>query len=96
MFPYIPSFAKNFYFLFGFLFFIWMLFFDSNDFFNQYRMSKKLDELGNEKAYYEEKIMEVHKEREELFSNPRQLEKFARENYIMRRKSEDVFVIVEE
>lgn len=70
-----------------------MMFFDSNDFINQYRMSSKLRDLRNEKAYYESKIEEVKEEKHELFSNSRQLEKFAREKYLMKQKNEDVFIL---
>lgn len=91
----IPPFTKNFYFISLVLFFIWMLFFDSNDLITQYRLSKKLHDLESEQAYYEEKIAEVKKDREELLSNKGLLEKFARENYFMKKKTEDLYVIVE-
>jgi len=87
---------KSFYFIFGFCFLVWMLFFDSNDFFNQFRMSSKLDELQSEKEYYLEKIEEVKTERAAFISNPRQLEKFARENYRMKKPTEDVYIIMDE
>jgi len=73
-----------------------MLFFDSNDFINQFTMKNKLEELKDEKTYYQEKITEVKDERTNLLSNKHQLEKFARENYLMKKKSEDVYVIVKE
>jgi cell division protein DivIC len=71
-----------------------MLFFDSNDFLNQFAMKSKLNELQEEKAYYEEKIIEVKEERTRLLSNRDQLEKFARETYLMKKKSEDVYIVV--
>ena len=90
-----PKFTKNFYFLASLVFLIWMLFFDSNDLVTQYKLSKKLHDLENEKAYYEAKITEVKQDREELLSNKELLEKFARENYFMKKKAEDIYVIVE-
>lgn len=92
----IPSPLKSFYFIFSICFFVWMMFFDSNDFINQFRMSSKLNDLRNEKTYYEEKIVEVKEEKQELFSNSRQLEKFAREKYLMKKKNEDVFILQKE
>ena len=92
----LPPFTKNFYFIFGVLFLIWMLFFDSNDFVTQIRLTYKLKELKNEKEYYLQKIEEVKADREELFSNDDLLEKFAREKYLMKKKTEDIYVIVEE
>ncbi|TXK50860.1 septum formation initiator family protein [Pontibacter qinzhouensis] len=90
----IPKFFRNFYFVTTALFLIWMFFFDSNDFITQYRMSKQLSEKEEEKQYYLDKIEEVEKDRRELMSNPELLEKFARENYLMKRPGEDVFIIV--
>lgn len=92
----IPSPLKSFYFIFSVCFFVWMMFFDTNDFINQFRMSSKLDDLRSEKAYYEEKIVEVKEEKQELFSNTRQLEKFAREKYLMKKANEDVFILEKE
>ena len=92
----LPKFTRNFYFLFGLFFFIWMLFIDSNDFYTQYKLNQKRKNLEDQKEYYLEKIDEVKSEREELFSNNRKLEKFAREKYLMKKESEDLFIIQEE
>lgn len=91
----LPKFVKNYYFLFGLFFVSWMLFVDSNDFISQYRLSRKLDRLEQEKAYYIEKKVLVTNDKEELTSDKDLLEKFARENYLMKRPSEDVYVVVE-
>ncbi len=91
----IPKFFKSFYFLVAFPFLIWMIFFDPNDFISQYRMRRKLKDLENEKAYYQEKILEVEDERQALLKDNKKLEKFARENYLMKKPGEDVYVIVE-
>ena len=91
----LPRFTRNFYFLFGFFFLIWMLFIDTNDFFTQYKLRDKLKTLEDEKAYYLDKIDEVRQERQELLSNDALLEKFAREKYYMKKESEDLFIIVE-
>ena len=56
-------------------------------------MRNKLEELKEEKSYYEQKIIEVKSERENLLSSRGQLEKFARENYLMKKKTEDVYII---
>jgi cell division protein DivIC len=92
----IPKVFRNFYVLTGLVFFTWMLFLDSNDFISRVKLSSKLRSMENEKAYYEEKIKEVEKDREELFGDKESIEKFAREKYLMKKENEDVFVIVEE
>lgn len=92
----LPGFTKSFYFIATFVFISWMLFFDSNDFLTQYKLNRKLNNLIDQKSYYQEKIMEVKKDREELFSKNDLLEKFARERYLMKKKDEDLYIIVEE
>lgn len=91
----IPKFFRNFYFLVAFSFLLWMIFFDPNDFISQYKMRELFKETENEKAYYIEKISEVDKEREALLNDNKKLEQFARENYLMKKPAEDVYVIVE-
>ena len=77
----LPKFVKNFYFIFGVFFLVWMLFIDSNDVYSQFKLRNKLTTLEEEKSYYLARIEEVKKDREALFSNPKLLEKFAREQY---------------
>ena len=95
MFERFPKFMKSYYFLIGVVFVFWMLFIDNNDFLSQYKLTRQLKNFEQEKAYYTNKIEEVKKEREELLSNKELLEKFAREKYLMKKKSEDIYVIVE-
>ena len=42
------------------------------------------------------KIKEVQKDHDELFGDKESIEKFAREKYLMKKETEDIFVIVEE
>ncbi len=90
----LPKFIKSFYFVATISFIVWMIFFDSNDFVTQYQMSKKLNDLEEDKEYYVQKITEVQKDRTELLSNPELLEKYAREKYYMKRPGEEVFILV--
>lgn len=92
----IPKFFKNYYFLLGTFFLVWMLFVDSNGFISQIQITKKLNGLKAQKSYYIEKKEQVLKDREELFTNKALLEKFARENYLMKKPSEDLYVVVTE
>jgi len=96
MFKKLPPVFRNFYFVCGALFLFWMLFLDSNDLITRFKMGAKLSDLEDEKEYYNQKIVEVEKDRNELMTNKELLEKFAREKYLMRKESEDVFVIVED
>ena len=91
----LPPVFRNFYFVTGATFLLWMIFLDSNDLINRYRLAAKLRALENEKEYYQEKIKEVEKDREELMGTTDLLEKFAREKYLMKKPSEDIFIIEE-
>lgn len=91
----IPGFIKNYYFLFGSFFIVWMLFVDSNDFVRQIGLTNKYNNLQDQKEYYLNKKVEVLKDKAELTTNIELLEKFARENYLMKRPSEDLYVIVD-
>jgi cell division protein FtsB len=72
-----------------------MLTLDSNNLIARYQLSAKLRSLENEKEYYEEKIKEVEQDRNELFGDRESLEKFAREKYLMKKETEDIYVVVE-
>lgn len=93
MFKKLPPIFRNFYFITGFSFLVWMIFIDSNDLISRYQLGAKLNALENEKAYYDAKIIEVEKDRTELMTNKELLEKFAREKYLMKKETEDVFII---
>jgi cell division protein DivIC len=89
----LPPILRNFYALVTAGFIVWMVFFDINDLINQYFSLKKLHELEEEKDFYLQKTDEVTKEREEVLSKPHLLEKYAREKYLMKKKTEEVYII---
>jgi len=90
------KYTKNFYFVFTVLFVAWMLFIDTNDIVSQFKLQSKLRDLERQKEFYEVRKDKIKAEREELLSNYELLEKFARERYLMKRKTEDLYVIVQD
>jgi cell division protein DivIC len=76
-------------------FIVWLTFFDKHDFILQQSYRNKLDDLKKEREYYVEQIDKNKTEMKELFTNNKNLEKFAREKYYMKRSNEDVFVFVD-
>lgn len=92
----IPPFIRNKYSLTLLFFLVWMLFFDRNDIFSQLSLNRQLNDMKNERAYYREKLKEVKATRKDLFENQENLERFAREKYLMKKKNEELFIIVEE
>jgi len=92
----LPSLFKNFFFVTSVLFTIWMFFLNSTDVISVFKLKLKLSELEDKKAFYEEKIEEVNRDREALLNNEKLLEKFAREKYLMKRPNEEVFIVTAE
>jgi cell division protein FtsB len=73
-----------------------MVFIDSNDILTQFKLRSKIKELEKQKEFYQDRKDKILADREELMSNYELLEKFARERYLMKKKSEDLYVVVEE
>ena len=92
----LPPAFRNFYIVTGLCFLVWMLFLDSNDLISRFKLGAKLRNLDREKAYYQEKIADVEKDRHELMTDRELLEKFAREKYLMKKETEDIFIIQEQ
>ncbi len=87
---------KNFYFLFFLCFVLWMTIIDSNGFINRYRLSDKLSELNSQKEFYIKEIDKVSLDKERFESDQELLEKYAREEYLMKKESEDIFYVIKE
>jgi cell division protein DivIC len=92
----LPKAFRNFYIVAAAIFFSWMLVLDANNLIARYELSSKLSSLENEKEYYQEKIKDVAKDHNALFGDRESIEKFAREKYLMKKESEDIFVVLEE
>lgn len=84
---------QNKFFLVTVVFVAWMIFFDKNDFLSQFEYRQELNKLQDEKDFYKTEIDRVTKDLNELTTNRQQLEKFAREKYLMKKDNEDIFVI---
>lgn len=74
---------------------VWMVFFDRFNLLSQMKVRKQITELQADAKFYEEGIERLDFEREQMFTNREELERFARERYLMRKPGEDVFVVVE-
>lgn len=78
------------------IFVVWLAFFDRNNLVDKIQLRGKITTLKKEKTYYQEKIEEDNRKMKELLSNKHNLEKFAREQYLMKNPNEEIFVIVNE
>lgn len=88
-------FAYRYWILFG-IFALWMLFFDSNNAFYRYSIAQDVSALEDARDAYSKQISDLRRQRTELFGNQVNLEKFAREKYMMKKDNEDLFVVVQD
>ncbi len=77
------------------VFSVWMLFIDDNNIFFLRKNVNKLKEYRVERAYFLEKIRNDSIQLQEMKANAKNLEKFAREEFLMKKKNEDIFLIIE-
>ncbi len=71
---------------------VWMMFFDRNDIPSQIERFRKLKELKNNTAYYNQKIAAAKAELEKRRTDPAAYERIAREKYYMKKDNEDLFI----
>lgn len=76
-------------------FFVWLLLFDQNNLAERRKSTSEFNQLLQEKGYYVQKIEEDRNRINELKTNTENLEKFAREQYLMKKDNEDIFIIVD-
>ena len=88
------SFNKYLIVLAGFI--IWIMFFDGNNLMQHRKNLAELEQLKSQVEFYKNKIEADKRKLYELQTNDENLEKFAREQFLMKKADEDIFVIVEE
>jgi len=74
-------------------FVVWTVYFDQNDWITLQQKQKELNGLKDNIAYLSNEIDRMNAERNDLLTNPKKLEQYARENYRMKHEGEDVYVI---
>ena len=78
------------------IFIIWIALIDKNSIHERRKVCNTISILEKEKAYYLQKIEQDNRKKKELLSSRDNLEKFAREQYLMKKANEDIFIIVDE
>ena len=83
---------RNAYILVLTIFVVWMVFFDTNSLMIHWELRKEVQKLERQKEFLE---TEIEKDQEILkkLSKPEELEKYARENYYMKKENEEIFLI---
>ena len=90
----IPAFLKNKYLITTVVFLVLMIFLDRNNLISQYKLRKELHGLREELRFYREQAAKDSIELNRLLSDSLELEKLGREKYMMKRDSEDIYIIV--
>lgn len=78
------------------IFIIWLLFFDTNSYINQRRLNSALAKVESEKNFYMSEIVKDKETAEDLKTNIDLLERFAREQFLMKRDKEDIYLIIDD
>ncbi|HKK66974.1 MAG TPA: septum formation initiator family protein [Bacteroidales bacterium] len=87
--------VKNKYILSVLIFILWIGVFDSYNLIDRIQDVNQLRELQKERDYFKEEIQNYRTQIRQLESSPQMLEKFAREQHLMKAKDEDVFIILD-
>ncbi|MBQ6958511.1 MAG: septum formation initiator family protein [Bacteroidales bacterium] len=83
----------NKYFVVGFIFLVWICFFDTNNVGQMIRSRVTLRRQERQIEFYKQEISKMNRKLEQLQSERDSLEKFAREEYYYHMDGEDVYVI---
>ncbi len=89
------SIAKNKYIIALVCFIVWMCFFDPKDWSLIASRVDKLKELQKSEQHLNQLIAETRNEQNLLKTNAATIEKYARENYLMKKDNEDLFLVNE-
>lgn len=76
------------------LFILWLVFFDSTNYFHRKEMENNLNKLEKEKKFLQKDIAK-YKYMYEKLNQKEEIEKFAREEYYMHEPDEEVFIFSE-
>jgi cell division protein DivIC len=90
----LPGVFKNKYFLTIIIFVVWLMLLDSNNLIARYKQMRELHKLRIDREYYIKRIESDKQKLHELKTDNNNLEKFAREQYHMKKPDEDLFIIL--
>lgn len=88
------TYVLNKYFITIFAFLVWMIFFDSTSFLVINEMNGEINKYEKQLAYYKDEYAKNDRFYKKLMNNKDEKEKFARENYFMKKPNEEIFILV--
>ena len=90
----IPTIFRNKYILTIIIFAVWVTLLDSNNLIARYKEMTQLHKLKIDREYYIKRIGEDKQKIHELKTDDHNLEKFAREQYHMKKPDEDLYIVL--
>ncbi len=75
------------------VFITWVTIFDTHSLIDRYNNLYRLNALKKEHDFFKSELEKYQSQYIELFSGKKELEKFAREQYLMRAPNEEVYII---
>jgi cell division protein FtsB len=90
----IPPVLRNKYILTVIIFLIWIIFLDSDNIISRINDIRNINRLKKDREYYSKRIEADRLKLNELKTDSKNLEKFAREQYHMKRPDEDLYIVL--
>ena len=91
---FVQKYLLNKYFITIFLFLVWMIFFDSTSFLVIKELNQEVNKYENQLQYYKTEYEKNDRFYKKLMNDKEAKEKFARENYFMKKPNEEIFILV--
>ena len=92
------TFAKKYlmnkYFITIFLFLVWMTFFDNNSWLVIRDLNREINKYEEQLDFYKNEYEKNDQFYKKLMLNKSEKEKYARENYFMKKRNEEIFILV--
>lgn len=76
------------------MFLVWMFFFDSTSFLVVNELNQEINKYENQLEYYKSEYKKNDEFYKKLMNNKEEKEKYARENYFMKKPNEEIFILV--
>ena len=91
----IPDWVKNGYFISAIIFFIWILFFDTNSILKNIERENKIHQLKTDIEYYKNEIKKDQAVINVISQDSltEELEKYFREQLLLSKKNEEIFIV---
>ncbi len=91
---FVVKYMLNKYFITIIVFLVWMIFFDNTSFLVLNELNNEIDKNEEQLEYYKSEYEKNNAYYQKLMNNKEEKEKFARENYFMKKPNEEIFILV--